>query len=58
MLSPYPEKRPTTYGIRSRKPFNKLESYNLNIPKEWHFDLPIKHIASNNKLRKSSTENV
>lgn len=41
MLSKLPEERPTTYGIFSRPPLNKIDDY-----ANWHFELPTKRKES------------
>lgn len=63
MLSHQPEKRPTTFGIRSMPPINQagidLGPTTTPIPQEWHFELPLfrSRSLSSSGSRSSSLEN-
>jgi hypothetical protein len=46
MLSSKPEERPTTYGVLSHSPLNKLDNEYQN----WHFELPTRRRESQNSL--------
>jgi hypothetical protein len=46
MLSSKPEERPTTYGVLSHPPLNKVDVEYQN----WHFELPTRRRESQNSL--------
>ena len=59
MLSHQPEKRPTTYGIRSMPPINQAVNAlgpSTPVPQQWHFELPLPRSRSLSTSKSSSLE--
>lgn len=58
MLDKDPNKRPTTFGIKSKLPLQNYEIvHELNIDKDskWHFELP--QLTRHSSVTSSSTSN-